>query len=125
MRTSQEKINSTLNKQIIKTLASTLNDFKSPEEVLIFLTDFFNTKELESYAKRLAVAYWLKKKRNYKNIKTNLKVSSATIASIHKQMNLEGYKLALKTIEAEEWANQWAKKISKAWPTKSVKKFVK
>ena len=113
MRTSREKINFTLNKQIIRTLASTLNDFKNTEDVLIFLKDFFTQTELESYAKRLAVAYWLKKKRNYKNIKTNLKVSSATIATIHEQMKSEGYKLALKTIEAEEWANQWAEKIKK------------
>lgn len=113
MRTSEEKINSTLNKQITKTLANALSDFKNPEEILIFLKDFFSTKELETYSKRLAVAYWLKKKRNYKNIKTNLKVSSATIATIHEQMKTDGYKLALKTIEAEEWANQWAEKIKK------------
>jgi hypothetical protein len=41
----------------------------------------------------------------------NLKVSSATIASVEKMMKKEGFKLAIKDLEAEEWANQWAEKI--------------
>lgn len=115
MRTSEQKINQTLKKQIIKTLVQTLTDFKNSQELEIFLKDFFNEKELETYAKRLAISYWLKKGRSYKNIKTNLKVSSATIASIQDQLKSDGYKLALKKMEAEEWANQWAEKISKIW----------
>lgn len=113
MRTSNQKINQTLKKQIIKTLAQTLSDFKNNDETLNFLNDFFNETELETYAKRLAVAYWLRKGRSYQNIKTNLKVSSATIASIQDQLKSKGFELALKKIEAEEWANQWAKKIKK------------
>lgn len=113
MRSSKEKINKTLKKQIIKTLTQTIKDFKTTDEIQVFLNDFFISNELETYAKRLAIAYWLIKGRSYKNIKTNLKVSSATIAAIQSQLKSEGYKLALKKMEAEEWANQWAKKIKK------------
>lgn len=90
-----------------------LSDLKDVKEVEIFLKDFFNDAELETYAKRLAIAYWLKKNRGYKNIKTNLKVSSATIASIQNQLGSDGYKLALEKMEAEEWASVWSEKIKK------------
>lgn len=113
MRTSNQKINTTLKKEIIKTFAQVVADIKNPEEAKTFLSDFFNEKELETYAKRLAVSYWLKKNRSYENIKTNLKVSSATIASIQNQLKTKGTEIAIKKIEAEEWANQWAKKIKK------------
>jgi len=113
MRISKNIINPTLKNRLIKTLAQLLVDFKKPEEAEIFLHDFFNDSELETYAKRLSVAYWLKKKRSYTNIMQNLKVSSATIATIEKLLKKEGFKLAIKDLEAEEWANVWAEKIQK------------
>jgi len=99
--------------RLIKTLAQTLADLKGSEEVNIFSTDFFNESELETFAKRLSVAYWLKKGRSYENIKTNIKVSSATIATIEKLLKKPGFALALKKMEAEEWATLWAEKIQK------------
>jgi len=113
MRISSQKTNPILKNQIIKTLAQTLADFKDPKDVELFLSDFFNESELETFAKRLAIAYWLRKKRSYVNIKNNLKVSSATIATIQNLMAKPGMMLAIKDIEAEEWANVWAKKIKK------------
>jgi uncharacterized protein YerC len=113
MRTSDRKINPILKEQIIFSLAQTLIDLKEPDKVEVFLKDFFNDSELETFAKRLAVAYWLKKGRSYSNIKENIKVSSATIATIQALMDKEGFKLAIKQMEAEEWANVWAKKIRK------------
>lgn len=113
MRTSQNKLNASMKNQLIKTFAQTLADFKSYEEVGVFLNDFFNDSELETFAKRLSVAYWLKKKRSYQNIKTNIKVSSATIAVIEKLSKKPGFALAIKKMEAEEWANVWTEKIQK------------
>jgi len=55
----------------------------------------------------------LKKGRSYSNIKQNLKVSSATIATVQSQIHKTGIGLALKKLEAEEWANVWAEKIRK------------
>lgn len=99
--------------QLIRTFAQTLIDFKSLEETHTFLTGFFNESELETFAKRLSIAYWLKKGRSYENIKTNLKVSSATIATIEKLIEKPGFSLALKKMDAEEWATLWSEKIQR------------
>lgn len=113
MRTSKQKLNPTLRNQIIKTFAQVIADIKDQEEALLFLNDFFVDTELEAFAKRLAVGYWLKKGRSYKNIKDNLKVSSATIADVSFIYKTPGFDLGLKKIEADEWAEVWAKKIKK------------
>ncbi len=113
MRTSEKKLNPSLKKQIIQMLNQGIADLRDDGEVGKFLADFFNDSEHEAFAKRLAIAYWLKKGRSYNNIKENLKVSSATIATVQSDLQKPGFKLILKKIEAEEWANQWAEKIKK------------
>lgn len=113
MRISERKLNPSLKSQIQKTLAQAILDFKNLDELYSFLSDFFNEAELETFAKRLSIAYWLKKKRSYTNIRENLKVSSATIATVEKLMKRPGFASAIKKIEAEEWANQWADRIRK------------
>jgi len=122
MRTSSQKINPALKRQIVRTLAQTLTDIKSLGEMEVFLSDFLTDAEHEVFSKRLAIAYWLKKGRSYNNIKRNLKVSSATIAATIHLMKKPGFKLALKVIEAEEWAVQWAARIGKA--RSGMRKFV-
>ncbi len=113
MRTSKNSLNKSLKREIINTFFQTIEDLKNKAEIETFFQDFFNEIELETYSKRLAIAYWLRKKRSYENIKTNIKVSSATIASVEKQLKLNGFKLAIKKMEAEEWANVWSEKIKK------------
>ena len=113
MRSSSEKVNKILEVQIKSLLIQTISDLKSEKESEQFLADFLSETELEILSKRLAIAYWLKKGRSYENIKQNLKVSSATIASVQKQMSKEGFKWAIKNLEAEEWANKWAEKFKK------------
>lgn len=113
MRTSSLKLNDSLKLQLEKLLAQIVCDIKNPKDAQSFLKDFFNQSEYDTFVKRLAIAYWLKKKRSYSNIKQNLKVSSATIASIQSEMERPGMKLAIKIAEADEWANLWAEKIKK------------
>ncbi len=113
MRVSNRKLNPSLKRQIVSTFEQTLIDLKDNKELRTFLEDFLTESEREAFAKRLAVAYWLKKGRSYNNIKNNLKVSSATIATVQSMLGSEGFQLALKKIEAEEWANQWTEKIKK------------
>jgi len=108
MRLSSKKLSPALKNQL-----ATFSDFKNTSEIEVFLKDFFTDSELEAFSKRLAISYWLKKGRSYENIKTNLKVSSATIASVQESLGKPGIKLALKKIEAEEWANKWEEKIRK------------
>ena len=95
MRSSDKKLNPSLKKEINNTLAQTLADIKSVDEAKTFINDFFTSTELETFSKRLAVAYWLKKGRSYENIKENLKVSSATIADVSASMNKTGIKAAV------------------------------
>ena len=102
-----------LQKEIVKTFFQSLEDIKTKRDFEIFFSDFLTPKELEIFSKRLAVAYWLKKGRNYENIKNNLKVSTRTISEVKKLMDTPGIKLALKKMEAEEWANVWSEKIKK------------
>ena len=102
-----------LQKEIVKTFFQTLEDIKTKRDFEIFFSDFLTPKELEIFSKRLAVAYWLKKGRNYENIKNNLKVSTRTISEVKKLMDTPGIKLALKKMEAKEWANVWSEKIKK------------
>lgn len=113
MRTSYKSFNTSLAKQIKKMFAQAVADLRDLSESDTFLTDFLTDSEYEAFAKRLAIAYWLKEGRSYSNIRDNLKVSSATIASVQSLMSKPGFKLALKKIEAEEWASQWSEKIKK------------
>jgi uncharacterized protein YerC len=90
-----------------------LLDLRNEKEIEIFLKDFFDEEELEKYIKRIAIAYWLKKGRDKENIKRNLLATSKEISEVEKSLKKEGIGLALKKIEAEEWANQWVEKFKK------------
>jgi uncharacterized protein YerC len=108
-------MNHILKKQIERTLALTFTEFKNEKEVANFLKDFLTIKELETLSKRLSVAYWLTKKRNYANIQNNLKVSSATIAVGKDLLKKDSIRKALKRVDADEWADKWSIKIKKLW----------
>ncbi len=113
MRISENKVNSTLLKQVQEMLYQSLADLKNTKETKLFVNDFFTDSESEIFSKRLAVAYWLKKGRTYANIKKNLKVSSATIANVQDMMQKPGFELLLRKVEAEEWATLWASRIKR------------
>jgi len=106
-------MNPSLKRGLFRTFAQMINDLKGPEEVQIFLKDFFDEKELEIYIKRLSIAYWIKKGRDSENIKRNLFASPREIVETKKLLKKDGVKIALKKIEAEEWANVWAERIRK------------
>lgn len=116
MRTASAKVNKSLDKEIKGVFCQLLADMKDSKDIDIFLSSIFTNSEYETYSKRLAIAYWLKKGRSYANIKNNLKVSSATIASVSNSLNKRGIKEALKKIEADEWATQWSDRIKKFLP---------
>jgi uncharacterized protein YerC len=113
MRVSGTKVNPALEKQIYAMFIQAITDLRDNLETKSFLRDFFNETEYETFVKRLAIAYWLKNKRSYQNIKDNLKVSSATIAMVQSILDKPGIKLILKKVEAEQWANKWAEKIKR------------
>ena len=86
-------------------------DTKTPLEAETVFSEIFTDMEVSTLAKRLGVAYWLSKNRSYDNIKTNLKVSSATVADIQPKIKRAGWKLALRKMTADEWATVWENKI--------------
>lgn len=112
MRVSEKKLNPETKREIFGLLYQVVVDLKSPKEAAIFFGDLLSDSELMALAKRLGAAYYLQEGRNYEDIKDELKLSSATIASIEKEIkNSRGFKLALAKIEAEKWASGWEKKI--------------
>lgn len=113
MQVSKKKVNSVLEKQLFAMLWQLVVDLKNPKEAEMVLSDLLSSTEIATVAKRLAVAYWLFKKRSYENIKQNLKVSSATVAEVQRNMKKPGWKLAMVKVTADEWANVWEQKIRK------------
>jgi uncharacterized protein YerC len=115
MQVSKKDVNKEVEKKIFKSLYQVLTDMRNPEEIEKFLSDVLSDTEKTVLAKRLGIVYYLSKSKSYEVIRDELKVSSATIANVQKLMEEkgEGLKLALKAIEAEEWAGEMAGKISK------------
>lgn len=106
-------MNPTLKKEIVKTFLLTLNDLKDQGKLEIFIQDFLTNDEFDGLAKRLAIIYWLRKKRSTENIIENLKVSKKEILETSNLMEKNGIKAAIRNLEAEEFANVWAEKIKK------------
>lgn len=114
MRVSKRKINATLEKELFNTFFQLIADLKTPEEADIVLSDLLGKNELKTLMKRVAIIYWLSQGRSISNIRENLAVSPATIEAIKKDaQNLKGLQLAVKKINADEWAMQWSQKIKK------------
>jgi uncharacterized protein YerC len=111
MITSEQKMNSSLKRQLLRTFIQMVDDLKDKKEIEKFLTDFFSEEEFEKYIKRLAIAYWLKKGRDAENIQRNLLATPKEISEAKELLKKEGVKLAIKKIEADEWANVWVEKI--------------
>jgi len=106
-------MNPSLKKGLFSTFVQMLEDLKDRKETEKFLKDFFDDEELEIYIKRISIAYWLKKGRDTENIKRNLSATEKEISLAKKLLKKDGVKLAIKKIEAEEWANKWVERIKK------------
>ena len=113
MQASRTRVNPIINKQIVSLWHQMVADIKTPEEAEIIFSDLLSEIEMMAVTKRLAVGYYLNKKRSYEVIKNNLKVSSATIAAVQQDLKKPGWKLALQKVLAEEWSTKWEEKIKK------------
>lgn len=114
MQISKRQINPEFEKKLKVTLAQLIADIANQEKAQDFLKDFLSETEYVALAKRLAIMMYLNKGRSYEEIKDEIKVSSATIASIQSllEKKSKGIRLAVKLIKAEEWATKWTDKIS-------------
>lgn len=106
-------MNPSLKKGLLATFVQLFADLKDQKEIETFLKDFFDEEELEKYIKRISIAYWLKKGRDEENIKRNLLATPKEINNAKNSLKKDGIRLAIKKIEAEEWANKWVEKIQK------------
>ena len=76
------------------------------------LGDILTEGERTAVIKRLGIALYLDKGRNYEDIKNNIKVSSATIATVAENLGNSGWQEVIRRVKAEEWATEWTDKIS-------------
>lgn len=113
MQLSKKKINRNLEKQITEMMIGVLSEINNPGKMSEVLQDLLTEAERTALMKRLAIAIYLDKGRNYEDIKNNLKVSSATIASVAESLGNPGFQEVIRRIKAEEWATEWTTKISK------------
>jgi uncharacterized protein YerC len=104
----------TIENQVYRILYQVLADIKTDDGMETILTSLLTPSEIESVAKRLAIAVFLDKGQSYEHIKDVLKVSSATIAGVAENMNSRGIQNALARVKAEEWADVWSIRISRA-----------
>ena len=114
MQISKRRVNSALEKQVNHIWYQLIADTKTVADAQKIFGDLLSWTEAQAITKRLAIAYWLAKKRSYENIKENLKVSSATIATIAQELKKPGWQLALQKIMSEEWSTKWEEKIKNA-----------
>lgn len=117
MQVSKQDISDRIANRIFKSLYQVLADLKQPQAVEKFFGAILSPTERLVLAKRLAIAGYLKKNKSYEVIKNELKVSSVSIARVRSllEQDREGLTLALKTIEADEWAEDLVNKISTAF----------
>lgn len=113
MQLSQNKINKTIEDQLEKFLLGILAETDRPESIKLMMGVLLTDTERVAILKRLGIAIYLDKSRSYEDIKNNIKVSSATIASVSESFASQGWQEIIKMVKAEEWASEWSKKISK------------
>lgn len=114
MKKSTKAMNKQIEKQVYKILFQVLADAKTDFDMEEILKAVMTDGELNAVAKRLAIAVFLDKGQSYEHIKDVLKVSTATIASVAENMNKKGMQMAIQRVKAEEWADVWSIRLSRA-----------
>jgi uncharacterized protein YerC len=107
-------MNKKIESQVYKILYQVLADAKNEVDIELILKSLMSESELSALAKRLAIAVFLDKRQSYEHIKDVLKVSTATIANVSESMNKKGIQMALTRVKAEEWADVWSIRLSRA-----------
>jgi Trp operon repressor len=113
MQVSKQKVNKILDIEIAKIYYQLIADVKTPKEAEEIFKCLLSETETVAVMKRLAIGYWLIKKRSYGVISQNLKVSSATVATVAQELKKPGWQLAIKKVLADEWATKWEERINK------------
>jgi len=113
MQISKQSLNPKLAKELDLALVQLVTDLRSTEETADVLKEIFSQTERVAIMKRLGIAVLLDKGWSYEKIKQNLKVSSATIASIQDRMGSPGLHTAIEKVRVNVMADSLAEKLSK------------
>lgn len=114
MQLSSEPMNKSIEKQLSEMMIGVISELNSPLEIKTVLTDLLTESERLSIVKRLGIALYLDKGRSYEDIKKNIKVSSATIASVAENIGNPGWQEMIRRIKADQWAESITNKLSKS-----------
>lgn len=118
MQLSNNPLNKNIEKQLSEMMYGILAELSNPEDIKMVMNDVLTEGERMAAIKRLGIAVYLDKGRSYEDVKNNIKVSSATIASVAENLGNSGWQEMIRRIKAEEWATKWSNKI-----TDRIKKF--
>jgi TrpR-related protein YerC/YecD len=111
MQTSSKKLSRKQQQKITRQFVTLLSDLRHLDECQTFFESFLTKTEQSVFAKRLGIVWMLDQNKSYEEIKKKLKVSSATISSVARQMNEEGSQLMVGKLRVDDWAGRWAQKI--------------
>lgn len=111
MQKSAKTLSPELQESIFYQLTTVLSDFNRPYQVDTFLRSFLTPTEQVVLAKRLAIARMLAVGCSYEEIREQLKVSSATIASVAEIIETPGIQEALAKLKIDDWADKIASKV--------------
>lgn len=114
MQQVKNQMNRTIENQVHKILYQVLAGIKKENEMEETLVALLTEAEIEALSKRLAIAIFLDNGQSYDHIKNTLKVSSATIATVANNVDKKGLQLAIARVKAEQWADMWSIRITRA-----------
>lgn len=100
--------------RIFEIFLKTLINIKDKDEGNNLLNDFFTPTERMMFAKRLGIALLLEKNYNYQTIRSVLRVSSGTIASINlaRKYGNQGYNKFIEKILKDEQIKDFLEEIT-------------
>lgn len=112
MQISKKTLSPKLAKQLHLTLCQLFVDVSTPEEADLIIKTLLSETERVAVMKRVGIAMLLQEHKPYEYIKDQVKVSSATIATVQSQMSQRGMKTVLEKIHVTLLADQWTSRIS-------------
>ncbi len=101
---SRSRLNPEVYKHIFSIFHSVLIQVKNSKQADLLISDLLTPTEKIMIAKRLAIAYMLERNFDYQTISLTLKVSTATVASVRKNIlqGHRGYTIFLKAIVSDD-----------------------
>jgi len=110
---SRYPVHKDVEKRIFAIFKETIADLKNSDEIEDFLEDFLSPVEKIMLAKRLSIAVLLAKGYTYPSIKSMLRVTPATIASVSVNLKYsgKGYKHVVEKILRNEKLDEFWQKM--------------